>query len=312
VASLGRDLAGCSEVIQIDAPGPSGLGDCLARLGEGDALRRLGKRVSVRTAADLARCERLQGSMGRQAAVLVSTPADPADRRGGGLDGLQALLEQVPPQMPVVALCRAALGDDFEVSPGLARAVGASRRFVLRVCDTDSEVIARQRLECPIELVPDPMFMLRPRARGAASVDAVGVFGVAGAKTMPSDLLDALADADLSIRVIESTEIRAQLFGGWFDAIRGLRRALSPDAEHLAQRDRALRALCSGAVVLTDAFPMAVLACLLGKPVVALEDPGGTLSARMRTWLADWPMLRCAASPSDALFQMQRLRDTAR
>ena len=59
--------------------------------------------------------------------------------------------------------------------------------------------------------------------------------------------------------------------------------------------------LSAGRVVLTDRLHAVILSCLLGRPMVALDNNYGKIGSFVDTWLTDWPTLvRATDAPAAA------------
>jgi exopolysaccharide biosynthesis predicted pyruvyltransferase EpsI len=71
------------------------------------------------------------------------------------------------------------------------------------------------------------------------------------------------------------------------------------------QRGAAL--LAEGRVLLTDRLHAALLGCLLGMPVVALDNCYGKLSAVLGDWMAGWPGLFLETDADAAVARVRSL-----
>jgi exopolysaccharide biosynthesis predicted pyruvyltransferase EpsI len=65
--------------------------------------------------------------------------------------------------------------------------------------------------------------------------------------------------------------------------------------------------LSEGRVVLTDRLHAVILSCLLGRPMVALDNTYGKIGSFVDTWLSQWPALIRATDAQAAAAGVERL-----
>ncbi|MCA1835886.1 MAG: polysaccharide pyruvyl transferase family protein, partial [Actinobacteria bacterium] len=78
-------------------------------------------------------------------------------------------------------------------------------------------------------------------------------------------------------------------------------RATASDWLATLQLRRGCRLLASGRVVVTDRLHGHLLSLLLGLPHVILGDRYGKTASTLATWTGDWPAMRWARTPTQAL-----------
>lgn len=315
--ALGGLLEPGRPVALVDFPLYDNAGDSLIYLGERAYLRRLGVPV------------RYQTSAGRYRPTDLSTlhPDGPILLRGGGNFGdrwplFQHFRERVIADFPGRPIVQ--LPQSIEMTPGTAERVRAAYLahpdLTVLLRDTRSMRRAAELLPgvnavyCPdLAFGYETSRAQRPRvdvlelrrrdgeSTGETLVDSVGSWSRRTVDWNYSPLERAtwsLAKAPGSVaKRVPATMprfYRALVDPGYALAARTLVRA-------------AERTLLQGRVVVTDRLHAAVLATLLGRPVVVRDNVNGKLAAVFGDYLARFPTVRFARSADDAAAAVDEL-----
>lgn len=321
LTGLNEALGDASDVVLLDWPVHSNVGDGLILLGQLEALRQLGRPIRAASSLNLGDFQRIRQCLGRSTAILL--------HGGGNLGTLwpahqhyrEAALEAFADRA-VVQLPQSICFEDERATDGFARAIRRHGRFTLMVRDQGSEAFARRWFDCPVRRVPDAALMLAParpakarfdvlallRTDKEAGADALRIRGAlhAAGQAMSirqADWLDDGVPERLLLRVLEVLQRYAyRLDTDGSDRGRMIWTRL---AALRLQRGAAL--LAEGRVLLTDRLHAALLGCLLGMPVVALDNCYGKLSAVLGDWMAGWPGLFLETDPGAAVARVRSL-----
>ncbi|WP_426323420.1 polysaccharide pyruvyl transferase family protein [Microbacterium sp. E-13] len=317
LAVLDRLLVPGSPVALVDFPLHDNAGDSLIYLGERAYLNRLGARV------------RYQTSVGRYRAADLAElhPDGPILLHGGGNFGdrwalFQHFRERVLADFPDRRIVQ--LPQSIEMTPETAARVRsaylAHPDLTVLLRDTRSLQRAAELLVgVPVEFCPDLAFGYRPTRSARPRVDVVqlrrtdsesaGTALLAGGGPWSVETVDwhysgleklawqlAKAPGSVAKRVPRTLPrfTRGFVDPGYAVAARTLVGA-------------AERTLLRGRVVVTDRLHAAVLATLLGRPVVARDNANGKLAAVFADYLGRFPLARFARTPEEARDHVREL-----
>ena len=316
--TLARHLGDCDDVVLLDFPNHANVGDSLIWLGEIAALRQLGK--TVRHVCSIWDYDpaALAAVLSERTAILL---------HGGGNLGTiwpqhQALREAVLrdfPQHKVIQLSQSIHFKDEADAAAFGSLAHGHRHFVLFARDHVSQAFACRVFDCAVELVPDSALVLRPRPSRDPQVDVVALLRTDVERKVDGDGPAALKRLSRSARVVDWLEVPGLERGlGRLDAFRARHPRHLDGSRHgtkqwlweqlaQARARRGIDMLSSGRVVLTDRLHAVILSCLLGRPMVALDNTYGKIGSFVDTWLAQWPTLIRATDAAAAAAGVERL-----
>jgi pyruvyl transferase EpsO len=321
LTGLDDALDNASDVVLLDWPAYSNVGDGLILLGQLEALRQLGRPIRAASSLNLGDFQRIRQCLGPSTAILL--------QGGGNLGTLwpahqhyrEAVLEAFADRA-VVQLPQSICFDGERATEVFARAIRRHGRFTLMVRDQGSEAFARGWFDCPVRRLPDAALMLAPARPAKARLDVLALLRTdkeAGADAFRlRAVLDASGNA-MSIRQADWLDdgVPERLLLLALEVLQRYPHRLDTDGSdrgrmiwtQLAalrlQRGAAL--LAEGRVLLTDRLHAALLGCLLGMPVVALDNCYGKLSAVLGDWMAGWPGLFLETDPDAAVARVRSL-----
>jgi exopolysaccharide biosynthesis predicted pyruvyltransferase EpsI len=298
-------------VALVDFPNHENSGDSLIFLGQLRYLDRLG--VKVDYIAD--------GSRYNPSDLRVLVPNGPILIQGGGNFGdrweyMQALRERVIGDFPDRQIIQLPQGIDFQDGPRLVQAqqvLNAHPGLTLLIRDHAGVERTRALFQSAnVLFCPDMAFGYGEVRSGDPAVDAVVLrrndsesLAVAERFTM----LPAVTHVDLDWGLTGIAKLIAKVLhfpGALTKRIPPLAVSLHPIQrrayEAIARNNvrHAVRILSKGRLVVTDRLHATVLATLMGKPVVAMDNANGKVSAIVGDYLGRMPGVHYASSIKEA------------
>ncbi len=314
-AALAPQLPAQAPYALVDFPFHSNVGDSAIWLGARRLLRTLAGRHPdyVASVHDF-----------DPAALRRSCPDGPVFLLGGGnfgdlwpahQDFRERLLASLGDRR-VVQLPQSIHFDDARRAARCARAVAAHGRFTLFVRDEASLGWARAHLDCPASLVPDCAVALGVQEPPGATQRGVVLLlrdDIERAGMDPSPLLalpdSARADWIEAGRAKKRAWRAVALVAGLLSQ-RARLATFDAHARHHLRRGLAL--LGSRDAVVTDRLHGHLLAFLLGKPQVVLDNGNGKVHGYARIWTAGSSRVRLAESAAAAAAAVRSLDDGPR
>ena len=309
-------IAAGSKCALLDFPFHANVGDSAIWLGEKRWLAL--RNVTIVYEADMfSYREGAFRAIGDDAAVLIT---------GGGSFGdvwplAQAAREKVLSQLAGRRIIQMPQTVHFEKPENLTHArdvIAALKDFTLLCRDSRSLEVARESFACPSLLCPDMAFALGPQSPSDSEVDCVWL-----ART---DKESAFASADIPSDVWredwtaeQETELQSERWG----LLRRLVGSETPDEEALksfshvndvlagARLSRGLALLSKGRGIVTDRLHGHILAMLLGRPHVLVDNTYGKNRTFYETWTRECDAVELVdpreSTPADILRALQRL-----
>ena len=318
---LSEALGDASDVVVLDWPTHSNVGDGLILLGQLEALRQLGRPIRAASSLNMGDFQRIRQCLGPRTAILL--------HGGGNLGTLwpahqhyrESVLEAFADR-PVVQLPQSICFDGDRSANVFARAIRRHGRFTLMVRDQGSAAFARDWFDCPVSRVPDAALMLAPARPSTARLDVLALLRTdkeAGVDAHRIRRALGASGKGLSIRQADWLDdgVPERMLLLALDVLQRYAHRLDTDgtdrgrmiwtklAALRLQRGAAL--LSQGRVLLTDRLHAALLGCLLGMPVVALDNCYGKLGAVLGDWMAGWPGLFLETDPDAAMARVRSL-----
>jgi exopolysaccharide biosynthesis predicted pyruvyltransferase EpsI len=297
----------------LDFPNHSNVGDSAIWLGELEWLRRRGGEIVYA-------CDTTTYSPRHLSDVIGSGPI--LLHGGGNLGDFwvehQWFREQVIqafPDNPIIQLPQTIHFQDEWGAAEAQRIFNAHPRLTVLCRDHPSLDFARNRFRATSELCPDMAFALGARSRTAPVEHDVIWLCRTDAEVhsaMASDLegnpkrIDWL-DESPTPAVVWDRELRQRLDRGRADS--QTHRHLMVNYERLT-RERVLRGcnlLSQAEVIVTDRLHGHILCLLLGIPHVLLDNVYGKIGAFHETWTRNVPLVHRAATPREALAEVDLL-----
>jgi len=291
----------------VDFPHHANVGDSAIWLGERALLHRAG--VPVVYTCDL--------SSFSEQELLDRLPGGTILIHGGGNFGdlwphHQDFREQIVRTFPDHRIIQLPQSIHFGRRQNLDRArsvLGAHRDLTICVRDRRSLGVARAQFATRSILCPDMAFGIEetPDTAGSAAHDIVWQARVDHESSQqPLPPLDGNvlvtdwaagqgATADWTAQARTAAQAYQRTLGD------PCARAAASDRLATLHLRRGCRLLASGRVVVTDRLHGHLLSLLLGLPHVVLGDRYGKIASTCATWTSDWPAMRWARTPSEAL-----------
>jgi len=298
-------------VALVDFPNHENSGDALIFLGQLRYLDRLG--VHVDYIAD--------GSRYSPADLRALVPHGPILIQGGGNFGdrweyMQALRERVISDFPDRQIIQLPQGIDFQDGPKLEQAqfiLGAHPDLTLLIRDHAGVERTRELFsKATVLFCPDMAFGYGRVKGGDAALDAVVLRrndseSLEGAERFTMHPADSHVDLDWGLTGVAKLIDKAlHLPGAISKRIPALAVRLYPIQRRayvaIASNNvrHAVRILSRGRLVVTNRLHATVLATLMGKPVVAMDNANGKISAIIGDYLGRMPGVHYAPSVKDA------------
>jgi pyruvyl transferase EpsO len=298
-------------VALVDFPNHENSGDSLIFLGQLRYLERAG--VKVDYIAD--------GSRYNPSDLRALVPDGPILIQGGGnfgdrWDYMQALRERVIADFPERRIVQLPQGIDFGEGPKLVQAqkvLDAHPDLTLLI--RDHAGVERTRKLFPkakVLFCPDMAFGYGKVPSGDVSVDAVVLRRNDSESVQVVDrftMQPSVSHIDLDWGLTGFAKLVSKALhipGALAKRLPSLALLLYP-VQHrayvaIAENNvrHAVRILGRGRLIVTDRLHASVLAALMGKPVVAMDNANGKVSAIIRDYLGGMPDVHFAASPKAA------------
>jgi pyruvyl transferase EpsO len=296
-------LHGGRDLVLLDFPDHSNVGDSAIWLGEDAYFRDRGRKVRFASALHNHRFD----------AMPQLRPGEAVYLHGGGNFGTiwpahQAFRIEVLRKCrgtPVVQLPQSIhFASEADVAE-TAQAIAEHGGFTLMVRDLPSEAFARKHFDCRIILCPDLAFYIGPLARQAASVDYLCLLRtdlerVARDDSVATDrrviVTDWLEEDKKAVRRRRTiSRVKHRLTGAG-----GNRYGVYRDVAQL-RLDRGIGALSKGRVVITDRLHGHIMCTLLGIPHVVLDNSYRKIGNFIDVWTAELDTLRSATDMAGAI-----------
>jgi exopolysaccharide biosynthesis protein PssK len=296
-AVLARAIPADSEIVLLDYPDFSNIGDSLIWLGALSYLKSRGLRV--RYVASIKNYDRreLRKCVKSNTVILFS---------GGGNFGTlyphhQYFRELVLGDFPDVAAVQLPQSIHFDDPMELQRAqrsIAAHRKFTLLARDESALQFGREYFDCGIDLCPDMAFFLGPLTPAPALYDIAGLVrtdhesgGVLDAilrmaaekySVRSGDWIRDLSAPEIKLnKIIKCTRTLRDVFDGRHRLLALLWNRLAQ-----ARLQRGSTMLSAGQLVVTDRLHGHILALLLGRPHIVVDNNNGKVAGFHRTWTA--------------------------
>lgn len=302
-------LHGGRDLVLLDFPDHSNVGDSAIWLGEDAYFRDRGRKVRYASALDNHSFEEMPALRPGEAVYLhgggnfgTIWPAHQAFR----IDVLRKCRGTPVVQLPQ-SIHFASDGDVAET----ARAIAEHGDFTLMVRDLPSEAFARKHFDCRVILCPDLAFYIGARPRLAASVDYLCLLRTdlervgrddtvsTGRSFAVTDWLEE--DKKALRRRRRISRVKHRLIGA-----ESQRNGVYRDvAQHRFKRG--IGTLSEGRVVITDRLHGHIMCTLLGIPHVVLDNSYRKIGNFIDVWTADLDMLRIAPDMAGAIDQAEAL-----
>lgn len=303
-------------VVILDIPHHSNVGDNAILLGELAALRRLGRRVLHVRATPWCDSGRLRQRIGSRPIVLHG---------GGNLGDLwpahQRLRERILaefPQHPIVQLPQSIAFSDPDSVERARTAFERHPRFTLLVRDRQSRAFAEGQLGTSAVLAPDAAFALgRLRPRRAPTRRLLVLARTDHEARADRRLPRTPAPEDWLVAGRGYRERVAQRLAAELDRRPGRTNAMGAALARAATWSwsgvasahvrRGLDLLGSADVVVTDRLHAHILALLLGKPHVLVDNVSGKIRGFYEAWTSDSELVTWADSLEQGVELAQRM-----
>lgn len=299
----------------VDFPYHQNVGDSAIWLGE---IEILGKVVGVKPRYV---CDYYNYS---ESDLRINHPEGPILIHGGGSfgdiwpehHGFRERIIKTFPDRQIIQLPQTVSFGSPENAERCAKLIAGHGRFTLLVRDKVSESYAQKHLRCEVKLLPDMAFgigALRPR--GAVTSDGFMLLRgdkersgfdpavlAAEPNTRSADWLDEPSDFRDTCRM-------KTRFNSWGHQGQTMETGRFNLYMHLAQGrlERGLKMLTAGRVLITDRLHAHILATLLDKPHVVLDNNYGKIFSYIAAWTHPYPSLRTAATAEEAIDRYREL-----
>ncbi len=261
--------------------------------------------------------------------LRINHPEGPIFIHGGGNFGdiwpehqdFRERIIKTFPDRQIIQLPQSISFGNPENAERCAQIIADHGRFTLLVRDKVSEAYAQKHLRCEVRLLPDMAFgigALRPR--GAVAYDGFMLLRsdkersgfdpavLAGEpNTRSADWLDEPAGFPDICRM-------KTRFNSWGRQGQTMETGRFNLYMHLAQGrlERGLKMLSSGRVLITDRLHAHILATLLDKPHVVLDNNYGKIFSYIAAWTHPYQSLRTAATAEEAIDRYRELLSKCR
>ena len=312
-------LGGARRVALINFPNHGNPGDPGLWLGTHSLLRSLVVEVvyqSTPWSLDLAALSRAVGD----APVLINGGGNFGDLYAGQQQGRMQLLQNWPGR-PVIQLPQSIHFADPANASVVAEAIRAQGAFTMMVRDTQSVALSRTLLDVEPVLSPDHAFGLVPLVSSQpVTRELLWMVWPEGAAefTPASQLHDppswvhvedwhtgaALAHEHFDDLGTEAWLANRQIEASWHDeSVRRDWQALVATFDPLARRwfDRGVELVAGSRVLVTNKLHGHLVAVMLGKPHVVLDNSYGKVSGALETWTRNAPGVHVASTADEAL-----------
>ncbi|WNO54517.1 polysaccharide pyruvyl transferase family protein [Stakelama saccharophila] len=299
----------------LDYPNHSNVGDCAIWLGEIALLQGITGNAPAYV------CEHHDFDA---EALRRAFPEGPVFLHGGGNLGdiwpkhqrfREMILERLPDR-EIVQLPQSIAFREERGIAGFANLLSAHRDAHLYVRDRRSLDFAEARLGVAATLVPDCAFAMGALAR--RGVPAVDILMLMRTDSERAGHDQHAAPATGKIEVVDWLEEPRQAGDRWMRRARRLadrlgtsdamtRRRRQYDRKAAERLERGLALLSRGRQVVTDRLHGHILSTLLDIPHVALDNSYGKVSGYIAAWTREFPHLRTAATPDEALARLAEL-----
>jgi len=305
------------DYILLDFPNHPNIGDSAIYMGEAILLREyFGHRPSLVTEAHEWEIEQVARTS-RSCPILIHGGGNFGDIWPHHQKFREAILTRFTDRK-VVQLPQSIHFSSDENLRRAAKVINAHPDFTLMVRDEASAAIARSAFTCKIMMVPDMAFMIGAVLPPAAADQKVLCLIREDKETIFNDT-NALVRLPSPHLIVDWPEEHGR--ASMFERLPArLRRLLPPPAqgyrpvtpaayEWLARRrvETGLRLLSRGEVIMTDRLHAHILAVLLGKPHVTLDNSYGKIGNFMAAFTSDANGVR-AETLEQAVDQASRLR----
>ena len=264
-----------------------------------------------------------------EADLQKSHPEGPILISGGGNFGdiwpehqkFRERLIKTFPDRQIIQLPQSISFGNPENAERCAQLIADHGRFTLLVRDKVSEAYAQKHLRCEVRLLPDMAFgigALRPR--GTVASDG---FMLLRSDKERSGFDPAVLAAEPNARSADWLNEPADFpdicrmktrFNSWGRQGQTMESGRFNLYMHLAQGrlERGLKMLSSGRVLITDRLHAHILATLLDKPHVVLDNNYGKIFSYIAAWTHPYRSLRTAATAEEAIDRYRELLSKCR
>lgn len=308
-ATVAAVTLGTGAAALVDFPMHSNVGDLAIWAGELTVLRQTGIRVVFTCDVYGYRRERLRAALGPDGPILL---------HGGGnfgdlWPGFQRFRERVIDDFPdrrIIQLPQTIHFDSEDAAGRTGRVLARHGGVTLLVRDERSRRTARDWLGIDASVCPDSAFALLPGPMGPAVRPTVWLrrtdherapcaAGPCRSDVGPVDWPDNPGFALLRHAGRLQGRVTGRVPGVGVVVDVGLRRLYESVATRRFQLG--LRMIAAGRVLVTDRLHAHILACLIGRPNIVVDNSYGKLSAFVERWTYGSPLVRSAASHEEGL-----------
>lgn len=304
----------------LDFPYHQNVGDSAIYLGEIEILKKV-VGIKPRFVCDYYNY--------RESDLRKNHPEGPIFIHGGGNfgdiwpehHGFRERIIKTFPDRQIIQLPQTVSFGDPENAERCAKLIAAHGRFTLLVRDKVSESYAQKHLRCEVRLLPDMAFGIGAlRLRGAVTSDGFMLlrsdkersgFDPAVLAAEPNTRSADWLDEPTGFPDICRMKTR---FNSWGRQGQTMETGRFNLYMHLAQGrlERGLKMLSSGRVLITDRLHAHILATLLDKPHVVLDNNYGKIFSYIAAWTHPYRSLRTAATSEEAIDRYRELLSKCR